>query len=210
VKEKINITEKQEQLLNIAEKLFAEKGFDAVSVRDLAKEANVNIAMISYYFGSKEKMYATLIEDRISNTRNAILDIKSKKIAPFEKLTAIIDLYVDRLMSNPRFLKIMTHELYQQNRPTIKQTILKNFKKNQSEVMAILEDGLKAKIFKKVDLEMTFMTMLSTIIHVTSSCEQSLQVFNISSEEELYATKFKKRIKKHLAEMLSNHLLYKK
>ena len=47
--------EKQLEILQVAEQLFAEEGFDGTSVRDIAKKANVNIAMISYYFGSKEK-----------------------------------------------------------------------------------------------------------------------------------------------------------
>ena len=53
-----NRTNRQERSILIeAEKLFSEQDFDAVSVRDIAKEANVNIAMISYYFGSKEKLF---------------------------------------------------------------------------------------------------------------------------------------------------------
>ena len=40
-----------------AEKLFAEKGFAATSTRDIAKNAGVNVSMISYYFGSKEKLF---------------------------------------------------------------------------------------------------------------------------------------------------------
>jgi len=43
--------EKQIQILQVTEKLFAEKGFDGTSIRDIAKQANINIAMVSYYFG---------------------------------------------------------------------------------------------------------------------------------------------------------------
>ena len=42
--------------MEAAEELFAEKGFSGTSVRDIADAADVNVAMISYYFGSKEKM----------------------------------------------------------------------------------------------------------------------------------------------------------
>ena len=51
---------KQMQIINVAEKLFAEKGFAATSVRDIANEADVNVSMISYYFGSKEKLAEAL------------------------------------------------------------------------------------------------------------------------------------------------------
>lgn len=46
----------REKLLASAERLFAERGFDGVSVRDIAKAAEVNSGLVSYYFGSKKKL----------------------------------------------------------------------------------------------------------------------------------------------------------
>ena len=57
---------KEENILFAAEKLFAEKGFEGTSTREIAKDANVNISMISYYFGSKEKLYEKLVEYRMN------------------------------------------------------------------------------------------------------------------------------------------------
>lgn len=45
------------RLLSTAEKLFAERGLAATSIRDLAREAEVNVAAVNYYFGSKENLY---------------------------------------------------------------------------------------------------------------------------------------------------------
>ena len=52
----MELNDKQIQILETAEKLFAENGFDGTSVRQISKAADINIAMISYYFGSKEKL----------------------------------------------------------------------------------------------------------------------------------------------------------
>ena len=51
----MELNDKQIQILETAEKLFSENGFDGTSVRQIAKAAEVNIAMISYYFGSHPK-----------------------------------------------------------------------------------------------------------------------------------------------------------
>lgn len=48
----------REKLIQSAERLFAERGFDGVSVRDIANEANVNSALVGYYFGGKEGLLA--------------------------------------------------------------------------------------------------------------------------------------------------------
>ncbi len=57
---------KEENILFCAEKLFAEKGFEGTSTREISKEANVNISMISYYFGSKEKLLQRIFEYRMT------------------------------------------------------------------------------------------------------------------------------------------------
>ena len=54
-----NIPEKEsrQRLLDSAEQLFAEKGFDSTSVRDLTQLAKCNVASVNYHYGSKEKLY---------------------------------------------------------------------------------------------------------------------------------------------------------
>ncbi len=47
----------QDRLLDAAEQLFSEHGFDGASVRDIAATAGCNIAAVNYYFGSKDKLY---------------------------------------------------------------------------------------------------------------------------------------------------------
>ncbi len=58
----MELNDKQKEIVQVAEKLFAEYGFDGTSVRLIAKEAGINIAMISYYFGSKEKLLEHMVE----------------------------------------------------------------------------------------------------------------------------------------------------
>jgi len=53
---KTDFNDKQIQILQVAEALFEEKGINGTSIRDIAKEAKINIAMISYYFGSKKQL----------------------------------------------------------------------------------------------------------------------------------------------------------
>ena len=57
-------SEKQIQIMEAAEKLFAAKGFNGTSVRDISEAAGVNLAMVSYYFGSKEKLFEAMFAHR--------------------------------------------------------------------------------------------------------------------------------------------------
>lgn len=55
----------KQRILSAATKLFAEKGFDGTSVREICKEAGVNLCMISYYWGGKQELYNGITEDLI-------------------------------------------------------------------------------------------------------------------------------------------------
>ncbi len=60
---KKNSLTKEETILEVSKELFAKHGFDGASTRDICKKADVNISMISYYFGGKEGLYKKIISD---------------------------------------------------------------------------------------------------------------------------------------------------
>ena len=66
------------RLIETATPLFAKKGFAAVSIRELAKAADVNVAAISYYFGGKEGIYTAVLEHQfepIAEKLDSIADL---------------------------------------------------------------------------------------------------------------------------------------
>lgn len=67
-----NAVESKQKILNVAEKLFAEKGFDGARVSEIASEAGVNKALIYYYFNSKEDILETLFTILIDDFKNLI------------------------------------------------------------------------------------------------------------------------------------------
>jgi len=65
------------RILDVAEELFGEQGFDRVSIRDITKKAKVNLAAINYHFGTKEDLIAAIFERRVlpvNQARIAALD----------------------------------------------------------------------------------------------------------------------------------------
>jgi len=54
----------RERIFRAAERLFAERGFDGVSVRDIVQAADVNLAAVSYYFGSKSELWLQVFRTR--------------------------------------------------------------------------------------------------------------------------------------------------
>src|SRR6187402_1656305 len=103
--------DKQVQIMETAEILFAEKGFNGTSVRDIAEKANVNLAMISYYFGSKDKLLEAIFEYRGEAIKLKLESmLGNKELSSLEKMNTLIDHYIDKVMSQQCFSRIMARE----------------------------------------------------------------------------------------------------
>ena len=107
---------KQIEILNVTEKLFAEKGFDGTSVRDIAKAADINVAMVSYYFGSKEKLLESLVLFKTSGLKEQLVNLIEENLEPIEKINKLITLYINRLNSNKGIYRVLHFELASKKR----------------------------------------------------------------------------------------------
>lgn len=93
----------EEKILNVAAELFARKGFDGVSIREICRSANINISMISYYFGGKKELYERIV-NRI--VQNVITYMKS--MMHFEELPLNFD-FLNKEQKLDLLLKIQSN-----------------------------------------------------------------------------------------------------
>ncbi len=199
--------EKREQILKAAEQLSANQGFDGTSVRDIAQLANVNLAMISYYFGSKEKLLQALIEDRTSYTLGVLEQLNTDQtLTPFDKMDRLVDFYVEKILNNYRFHSIMMQE-YNSGRPAIKEQITNIKLRNLEQIKKIITDGQRKKLFRKVDIELTMASVMGTLSQATNSRSFYCALLKIDeADEEGYRKKLIQRLKAHLKQLMHAHL----
>lgn len=197
-------SDKREEILDVAEKLFSEQGFEGVTVREISKAADINIAMVSYYFGSKEKLYEEVIDRKLISTdliRSKILDKSSCKEAFF----AFIDLFVDRFFENSQFQILIFREMALQQRKKMPEQITEKLHCNFSIISDVINKGIEAKEFKSVDANMTVLTIIGIIKTYTTSTTIVSKVLNVH-EEEIFADKYKIRLKSFIQELMISHL----
>ena len=141
---------KEENIMMVAEKLFAANGYNGTSVRDIASKAKVNVSMISYYFGSKENLMEELFRWRMEEGLNFAKHIvENDDLNEIEKLDAFVDNFVNRVQKFKDFyLLIHTQQVISQNKNI--QNFLKDSKINYIEInQRIVEIGLEKGIFTK-------------------------------------------------------------
>ena len=97
-------------LIAAAIPMFAAKGLNGVSVRDIAREAGVNLSMISYYFGGKEGLYAAVLTDQFASLLK-IEDIDRMEVNTLQKFEMYVRAIVTRYREYPYLLRFYTSEL---------------------------------------------------------------------------------------------------
>ena len=199
----IEYSEKQMRIMEAAEELFAEKGFDGTSVRDIAEEAGVNLAMISYYFGSKDKLMESLFKYRGESIKLQLENmIENKELSSLQKVYALIDNYIDRIMKQQCFHKILSRIQMVELKGITAQLIHELKRTNQELVKKLIQEGQRRGEFKKnIDVPLMMATLVGTTSHLVTTQHYYRKLNNL---ESLPDDEFEKLIKKKL----SHHLKF--
>ena len=195
-------------LLQTAARLFAEHGFEAVSTRMLAKEAGVNMAMIAYYFGSKEKLFEAIIDEYIPKTREALLNIVQQNITSWEKFSMAMEVFVDKMFSNNTFSKLIYRELSLQQRPVHSERIMDAVMRNWQIMKEIIAEGQQNKTFRKdIDVVMTLASIFGTILQIVNTPIIAARAMQAEAQNDVFSDTNRLRLKTHLKQMMQAHLL---
>jgi AcrR family transcriptional regulator len=108
--------ETRARVLNAAARLFAERGFARVTVRDICKKARANVAAVNYHFGGKDGLYHAVMRMAIE-TMQATTDeaqTAGRGFLPEERLRAYVSVFLNRILgkSNDTWIhQLMLREL---------------------------------------------------------------------------------------------------
>ena len=191
---------KQLQIIEVAERLFAGKGFSGTSIRDIAHEADINVSMISYYFGSKEKLIEALFEVRsVESVARLETIISNEELSPLQKVYILIDSAIEKLMGNQCFHNIMLREQLSgdDRTPVISDLIFQLKYKNWKGLESIIHEGQQKGHFR----ENVNISLLSATLHGTVNQVITTQSFfrKINNLEHLRQSEFEKDLKRKLS-----------
>ena len=85
----------------MAEALFAERGFDGASIREIAEQAGATKALIYHYYANKEALYQTLLEDAVSGVVTQIETIAADGSEPETQIRAVVQVFIDAYHDAP-------------------------------------------------------------------------------------------------------------
>jgi AcrR family transcriptional regulator len=200
----------RELLLEAAERLFAQKGFDSVTVRQLAKAAGVNGAMVSYHFDSKNGLLAALIDEKFPHTREQMFEIANSFLDPWEKLLATVDVYAEKIFDGYNFHRIIMREMSLSQRPEVVEIITGHFAHILSVIRGFILEGQEKGIFRPVDVELTLATVFGSFSTLIGQGKLLCIMLKEDCEDNIYSEKSRDRFISHLKELLRVHLMKEK
>jgi AcrR family transcriptional regulator len=100
----------QREILDVATKEFAERGFSGARVDEIAERTRTTKRMIYYYFGSKERLFVEVLERAYAEIREAEQTIEVDHLDPEAAIRRLAELTFDHHEAHPDFIRLVSIE----------------------------------------------------------------------------------------------------
>lgn len=202
--------DKKDYILDVAERIFSEKGFDGASTRLISGEAGVNMAMLNYYFGSKEGLFLAIFERKISHFQNIMQNLgNDATLSAWDKMEKYVEMYGEKVVNNNCFQKLIYREMGMNRGNDLSGKIRDMLMKNIAELDKILREGISNGEFKKdIDIPMVIATLFGTKNYMlnTPLISSALLGYDVQ-DEKMIETKLKPQLKSYMKNLLKCYLL---
>ena len=164
--------ESRAAILQAAAHEFAEHGIAGARTDAIAREANVNKALLYYYFEDKETLYGSVLDNAFSGLKTTVFKVLDSGLAPKDKVLAYVGAYFDFIAANPLYPRLMQREMMraregetQQFEKLVKAYIQPIFMR----VSQVLQEGISRGDFRAVKPEHFVPSIVAMIVFYFSS-----------------------------------------
>ena len=96
----------RQHILEAAEKVFADRGFEVAKVQEISSLAGLSMGTIYAIFPSKADLFRAIAEERGQELAGLVREATARDAAPADALSALIALYIDYFLAHPDFLRM--------------------------------------------------------------------------------------------------------
>lgn len=149
------------RILQAARKLAADRGFEATTIREICREANANISLVSYYYGGKEHLFEAMLQQFIPFPLYSV-KIRQEKLDPVTGMDRLIERVFDFGQQDPEISHILHQEfaLRSERIATIQQYTFPAWEL----LRQYLRDGREQGVFHFYSLDQTFLQVIGSIL----------------------------------------------
>lgn len=131
-----------------ARRLFADQGFEAVSIFSIAQKAGVSKANIYHYFPSKDALYLAVLQEAASELRDHLQELIAHQESPLEALRQFASSHLRQLLDHPRLVRLFLRELLEKDEPRAKELAEAGMADLFATLVEVLRQGQRQGLFR--------------------------------------------------------------
>ncbi len=195
----------EERIKEAARKVFLKKGFDGTTSRDIAEEADMNIALTNYYFRSKEKLFLEIFKDLLNLYFQNTIDILNKDIDCKSKIFETIDHTYEMVSNEPDLCNFIVNEVHRAPERLIPDlNFLRQIRRTKFGEQ--LEEEIEMGNVRPIGIENIVPMLCGYIQFIFLGKSMHMKIFETNEEQfDAYAKDHKERIKEMIICYLYNH-----
>lgn len=152
---------RKDEIINTAAKLFKEKGYSAVTMRDLAKAMGMKAASLYNHINSKQEILKAIIISLAEEFTKGMDVIKNSEKSVIEKLNLIVALHVDITTKNPYGMASLNNDwMHLEGQLDYYLLLRKNY---EQDFVAIIREGISSNEIVDTNPEVIMFSILSTL-----------------------------------------------
>ncbi len=192
---------KRDEILKVAEEVFAEKNFKGATMREIAEKVNIKKPALYYHFRNKEDIYNSMIIEIYGQLQDKVLDPVKRGRSLEEKIRLFISHLVDFWAQHPAFPRIIAQEVISGSDLVYSELEPKFWMPMYQEIMAEIEkEGLKEPEVNYVDPQMLAINIFGmTIFYFFAG-----PIFTAISGEDSFSSKNIEKLKEEITSVVFN------
>lgn len=158
----MKITDRKFEIVAIAAKLFKEKGYSAVTMRDIAQAMNIKAASLYNHINSKQEILVLIVIEIAEEFTNKMNEIVNADFTTIQKLEKVIQLHVNITIRNPEALACLNNDWMHLTDKELTYFI-KMREDYEENFRNIVKAGIESNEIKNLNSEVIIFSMLSTL-----------------------------------------------
>jgi AcrR family transcriptional regulator len=161
---KIIAPQRREQIVRALFDCLADKGHESITVKDIARRANLHYGVIHYYFKSKDDIVSAVADSIITKYERLLLERIQPIHSASEKLQVAIDFLMDEFIFNRRLNRVF-YNLVQMayERKTVRIALQKQLKAYRGHIAEVVSEGIQSGQFARRDTAQTALLMVALV-----------------------------------------------
>lgn len=185
----------EERIKEAARKVFLKKGFDGTTSRDIAEEADMNIALTNYYFRSKEKLFLEIFKDLLTLYFQKTLDILNNDLDFKSKINEVIDHTFEMVRNEPDLCNFIVNEVHKSPERLLPDlSFVRQIRHTRFEQQ--LKEEISKGNIRPIGIENIIPMLCGYIQFIFMGKNMHMKIFEVNEEQfDAYASNHKERIK---------------